>query len=237
MNPYSILGVSATATDHEIRSAYRRLVKQYHPDKNNSAEAHERIVLINEAYDILSDSTRRRQYDNPFTFTAPVYEEDPREVYRREYIRKRNEREKLEKEKARRRREIKVKVLRVLSYPVLIFSIIVLIDRYLPETVFYESRQRSWATTDSTYSRTVYTVQTENFEFDVPSIVYNNCHLYSSDKPAFIVQATPIFNSIIAIDATQEESYTVFEDSSLYSFGFFFWILLFGSLHYATRKE
>ena len=100
MNPYTILGVSTHATDLEIKRAYRNLVKRFHPDRRSSESSHEQIVLINQAYDILSDPEKRAQYDRGFSTTYVVQEqqEDPREVYRREYKRKRWEREKKERE-------------------------------------------------------------------------------------------------------------------------------------------
>jgi molecular chaperone DnaJ len=61
---YEVLGVSRTATDQEIKSAYRRLAVKYHPDKNpNDASAEERFKEAAEAYGILSDGEQRRRYD------------------------------------------------------------------------------------------------------------------------------------------------------------------------------
>ena len=59
---YSIW-VFTTATPGEIRAAYRRLARQYHPDLNSGSEAEVRMQQINEAYATLSDPSRRRQYD------------------------------------------------------------------------------------------------------------------------------------------------------------------------------
>ncbi|MGI6201307.1 MAG: molecular chaperone DnaJ [Christensenellales bacterium] len=61
---YEVLGVSKSASDEEIKKAYRQLAKKYHPDLNpgdKEAEAH--FKEVNEAYETLSDSTRRAQYD------------------------------------------------------------------------------------------------------------------------------------------------------------------------------
>jgi curved DNA-binding protein len=60
---YEILGVSKNATPEEIKRAFRRLALKYHPDRNKSKEAEERFKEINEAYAVLSDPQKRRQYD------------------------------------------------------------------------------------------------------------------------------------------------------------------------------
>lgn len=61
---YEVLGVSQTATDQEIKSAYRRLAVKYHPDKNpNDASAEEKFKEAAEAYSVLADAEQRRRYD------------------------------------------------------------------------------------------------------------------------------------------------------------------------------
>ena len=67
---YSILGVPRTASPGEIRVAYRRLARLYHPDLNSGAEAEARMQQINGAYATLSDPDRRRQYDLHGTISA-----------------------------------------------------------------------------------------------------------------------------------------------------------------------
>lgn len=63
-DPYKVLGVSNTASDKEIRSAYRRLVKQYHPDRNpGDTKAEERFKEIGKAYEIIGDEEKRGQFD------------------------------------------------------------------------------------------------------------------------------------------------------------------------------
>jgi molecular chaperone DnaJ len=61
---YSVLGVARTASDDEIKKAYRKLAMQYHPDRNNgSKEAEEQFKAISEAYDVLRDPDKRAAYD------------------------------------------------------------------------------------------------------------------------------------------------------------------------------
>jgi molecular chaperone DnaJ len=61
---YEVLSVSRTATEQEIKSAYRRLAVKYHPDKNpNDASAEEKFKEAAEAYSVLSDAEQRRRYD------------------------------------------------------------------------------------------------------------------------------------------------------------------------------
>jgi curved DNA-binding protein len=62
---YAILGVPRTATQEEIRNAYRKLARQWHPDVNpdRRKEAEEKFKEINEAYQVLSDPEKRRRYD------------------------------------------------------------------------------------------------------------------------------------------------------------------------------
>lgn len=60
---YGILGVSRNATKEEIKDAYRKLALHYHPDRNKSKDAEEKFKEINEAYAVLSDNEKRRQYD------------------------------------------------------------------------------------------------------------------------------------------------------------------------------
>lgn len=60
---YEVLGVSKTASKDEIKKAYRRLAKKYHPDVSTEPDATEKFKEVQEAYEVLSDDTKRAQYD------------------------------------------------------------------------------------------------------------------------------------------------------------------------------
>lgn len=62
---YEVLGVSKSATDEELKKAYRKLAKQNHPDANpeNKEAAEKKFKEINEAYEVLSDKQKRNMYD------------------------------------------------------------------------------------------------------------------------------------------------------------------------------
>ena len=69
---YKVLGVGRKATQDEIKKAYRKLARQYHPDKNpGDAKAEERFKQISQAHDVLGDAEKRKDYDrallNPFS--------------------------------------------------------------------------------------------------------------------------------------------------------------------------
>src|SRR6185295_4506135 len=61
---YKVLGVNKSATEKEIKTAYRKLARKYHPDVNpNDAEAKKKFQQINEANEVLSDPEKRKKYD------------------------------------------------------------------------------------------------------------------------------------------------------------------------------
>ena len=61
---YELLGVSRSATEKDIRAAYRKLARQYHPDLNpNSKEAESKFKEISQAYEVVGDAEKRKLYD------------------------------------------------------------------------------------------------------------------------------------------------------------------------------
>src|SRR5215204_7557255 len=76
---YKVLGVDKKASQDDIKKAYRKLARKYHPDTNKEAGAEDRFKQISEAYDTLGDPDKRKKYDrggsifggaNPFGGTA-----------------------------------------------------------------------------------------------------------------------------------------------------------------------
>src|SRR3712207_237744 len=63
-DPYDILGVARSAPEAEIKKAYRKLAKTYHPDRNkNDPKAKDKFAEVNAAYEILGDAAKRAQFD------------------------------------------------------------------------------------------------------------------------------------------------------------------------------
>lgn len=69
---YKILGVGKSATEQEIKSAYRKLALQYHPDRNKTKEAEEKFKEVTKAYEVLGDTEKRKTYDQ---FGAAAFEQ------------------------------------------------------------------------------------------------------------------------------------------------------------------
>src|SRR5262249_57271722 len=69
---YAVLGVKRTATSSEIKSAYRRLARKYHPDVNSDPAAPSKFAQVNEAYHTLIDPEPRKTYDRTASVSSPA---------------------------------------------------------------------------------------------------------------------------------------------------------------------
>ena len=137
---YQALGVSSHASQDEIRSAYRKLVVKYHPDRNPAPEAAKRIREINLAYDVLGDVDKRRKYDlsrtmsrnpEPASPPAPAHR-DP--AYRRRPYAPPPHRPPVVSEWMLRYRKYSYK----LSWAAFVFCMLLLIDAIIPSRTVQE---------------------------------------------------------------------------------------------------
>ena len=74
---YQVLGISRSASSEDIKLAYRRLARKYHPDVSRVPDAEEQFKAVNEAYETLSDSSKRRKYEQQQTAARSSQTEDP----------------------------------------------------------------------------------------------------------------------------------------------------------------
>ncbi len=81
---YQTLDINPTATQGQIKQAYRRLVKLFHPDTNTDIADNERIISINEAYEVLGDPQRREFYDQQLNQHYQKYRKASQDYYKRE---------------------------------------------------------------------------------------------------------------------------------------------------------
>lgn len=81
-NHYAVLGIDSDASDATIKNAYRKKASEFHPDKNSAPDAPAKFREIQEAYDLLSDPVKRRDYDenrrrslleNPFETAQEIW--------------------------------------------------------------------------------------------------------------------------------------------------------------------
>ena len=73
MNPYEVLGIDKSATESEIKKAFRRLSKKYHPDVCKEENADQKFKEVNDAYNILSDPQKKANYDNYGNAEGPSF--------------------------------------------------------------------------------------------------------------------------------------------------------------------
>lgn len=248
MTPYEILGVSSGASEHEIREAYRKLAMQYHPDRNQSNEASNTILLINEAYHILSDREKRKLYDlRNRAYMAIDYEDDLRALYKRAYFRQKYQ-ESVKKEEARVRREKQIfPIARMSAIPILVFALLLVGDYYLPALDFREVAEEGWQKLPKMlYKHSGYSnredmisrMRTKNFEFIVPDEVHTNYNYYGN-KDTLYISATPILKTVKTVGIKTDVGLIKWNTEGTIYTRFIPWhfILLASALFTVLRKD
>ena len=245
MDPYQILGVPSHASGPEIKSAYRRLVKRFHPDvyKGNHADM---IRQLNEAYDILSDPTRKAAYDGRATATTSIryeYQEDPVTKQRREYVARRRAEAQRRREEYLRLTNATYLLLRYVSIAALSFASLIILDKYLPQTEYREVARSGWheRTRDSRIGggdRLSY-MQTENFIIAVPHQIHLDYDYGAANKQVLTISVWPIFKvpSTVALvengtNHVEEIGRTIFSSQVNIQY-----VLFFTSLFVVVRKK
>ncbi len=83
-NHYQTLGLTPEATQKEIKQAYRRLAKTYHPDRCEEEDSHDKIIAINAAYEVLSNPRLKAAYDKTFSHNRAQRNEKAQQQYHRQ---------------------------------------------------------------------------------------------------------------------------------------------------------
>jgi curved DNA-binding protein CbpA len=142
MTFYEALGVHERASAEQIQDAYRTLVAKYHPDIDPSEEARQHTIEINQAFEVLSDPKKRESYDlRHITYYTSPGEEDPREVYRREFLIKQKEKKKLEAAIKEKVDKIIFHTCRIAAFGILLFSMALIADDQLPKKKYTEAAE------------------------------------------------------------------------------------------------
>lgn len=243
MDPYHILGISSDANAEEIKRAYRRLVKEFHPDKNQSEEARDRVTLINDAYEILSDPVKRAQYYYQPAYASVGNEEDPIEAYKREFKRKRWEKEQQAHARRLVQQQMAYKIMRIITFPIFFFALTLVIDDFLSFKKFVETPTAGWqerlGRQRKFRGKLISHIQTENFFLRVPNEFHLAYPYYESNKPPVEIFVTPLFNIPRYMHCTLGRyNWRVEVPGTIHSQIFQVpWLLLIASLFIIVRKN
>lgn len=211
MTAYEILDLPPTATNSQIKAAYRRLARQYHPDRNPEVDTNAQIQLINQAYEILSDPEKKMAYDAELyaQFTQEVV--DPQQAYREEFKRRRRERDKREKEEAERELRSVHRTSRYYALALCIIPLLIILDYYLPHTEVIEPALAGWQKTyHGKHSSVVVSyMQTPSGVIVVPHFLHID-YDYSAQPPIHFA-VTRLFKKRISAARPIKEGFVVYE--------------------------
>ena len=242
MNPYEILGVPPHSSDAEVKSAYRRLVKQFHPDV--STGQHDGMIKqLNEAYKILSNPARKAAYDQAtVVITLEDEEENPQELERREYIAQQEDERRKKKEALSLRLQSIYKFLRLIAFPAFIFACLVILDRYLPQHEHNEVAIDGWQQQigKGNSGRPLMSfMETKHFIIAVPHEMHLNYDYSANNREILKIKISPIFEIPTTVSVVQKDvRYSADINETIYTHaGRLHYILLLTSLFTIFRKD
>ncbi len=141
-----------------------------------------------------------------------VHEEDPVEAYKREFQRKRWEKEQAAKARRLRGEQQAHRIARFLTFPIAVFAIILLLDKYLPRDVYHEVAELGWQERGSGKHPELYSyMQTKSFTFVVPHEAHLDYPYYDANKPVITIKVTPIFKIPLQASFTLSEYFYSFD--------------------------
>jgi curved DNA-binding protein CbpA len=216
MDYYQILGVSRDASEIEIRNAYRKLAKLYHPDRNPSPEAKNAILLVNEAYETLSDPGKRLQYDQPvYSFAVPDTQEDLRQAQRRENYRRWQETERIKREEFEGYKLDVLNQFKKYNVVLVIWALVMVLDEFvIPPRVVQEEVLLSKAIRVSSGRRSsqiVHVAQTESYVMGIPRIAVEK-----SVGGKLKIESSRILDVPLRVSTSDGETYEV--SRNIYAF-------------------
>jgi hypothetical protein len=229
----------------EIRKAYRDLAKKYHPDINADAGAAAMTAKINAAYDLLITPEKRSAYDNRFAF---VYDDSDVDLVEENFIEEYDEAHKNEsaetrdKERKRATREaITYGIVRMIYYPIALFSLLVILDYYLPVHTELDYPLLGYQRiSNGKYSDVSSFMKTTQHEFEVPNTVHVDYDYDAVEKKLLCMEFTPIFNTIKRVGVDHGEFALMYKAPGTIYLPWFMpvpYILLFASLFFIRKKE
>jgi hypothetical protein len=227
---YQILRVRRGAGSPEIKRAYRVLVQQLHPDVNPDPAAHESIKEVNEAYDVLSDDAKKREYDYQLANPGAAVHVPEEPVHRDPYF-GRKERYVHNPEKSERIKmmEKTLSFFRWVFRAAAVFCLVLLLDFLIPRATsteqvegIYKIRTRSRTRSGSTYHTGNMVVTNTGRSF---IIEIDETKFFEAD-PIVLVYESRILSITTKIQ-TQSKSFTFTNFASVYN-NFFFLPILIG---------
>jgi hypothetical protein len=236
MDYYEILGVSRNASPTDIRNAYRKLVKLYHPDKNSSAEAKNAILLINEAYEVLSDPDKKQQYDHPsYSFVVNDVKEDQRQAQRRESYRRWQEAERIKREEFEGyKRDVftqfkKYNVVLLIWGLVMVFDEFVIPPQIVEEKVLVSKFVR--ASSGRRGSQTVHVAKTESYVMSIPQLAVKR-----SGDGKLKIEASRVLDIPLQVSTPDGTTYEVSRNIYAFLAPMPLMLLVFAALIYIVKE-